>query len=401
MIRRPKMLKQRIKNKLIIFLSITILTVCTSAGAAEVKVDVKGGGLKVQQGDNEFEIGGALMWDFDRYDGVHRQMTERDNSWINHSELRRARIDLKGSIGKIWQANLQFDFDDTSGTVDVDDAVVVYSGWDMASIHVGQTKEPFGLENLTSSKYTTFIERSMATNGLSPDRHPGIGLSGDVEEKLTWAVGVYEAANSATEGGLYAVTGRVTYAPWLEEHSVLHLGVAGSVRDMDGEMVSIDEAAEVHTAREFIDSAETQADTLNLLGFELALGLGPFSLQAEYMLEDVNAKAGDDATYYGYYVQASYFVTGENRPYKKGIFGKVKPDSKYGAFELVARYSFLDASDNQLGVAAANTVLGATYYFNPQVRLMGNYIHTRLTEDNESEKDDTGNALSLRVQFLF
>lgn len=395
------MIKQRIKNKLKILLSITILAVCTSAGADEVKIDVKGGGLKVKQGDNKFEIGGALMWDFDRYDGVHRQMTERDNSWINHSELRRARIGFKGSIGKIWQASLQLDFDDTSDTVDVDDAVVVYSGWDMASIHVGQTKEPFGLENLTSSKYTTFIERSMATNGLTPDRHPGIGLSGDVEKKFTWAVGVYEAANSVTEGGLYAVTGRVTYAPWLEEHSFLHLGVAGSVRDLDGEMVAIDEAAEVHTAREFIDSAETQADTLNLLGLELALGLGPFSLQAEYMLEDVNAQAGDDATYYGYYVQASYFLTGESRPYKKGIFGKVKPDRKSGALELAARYSFLDASDNQLGVAAANTVLGATYYFNPQVRLMGNYIHTRLTEDNESEKDDTGNALSLRAQFIF
>ena len=395
------MLKHILKNNLIILLSITILTVCTSAGADEVKVDVKGGGLKVQQGDNEFEIGGALMWDFDRYDGVHRPLTERDNSWVNHSELRRARIDLKGSIGREWVASLQLDFSATSGTVDVDDAVVAYSGWDMASIHVGQTKEPFGLENLTSSKYTTFIERSMVTNALSAGRNPGIGLSGDVKKQFTWAVGVYEAADSQTEGGLYAVTGRVTYAPWLEERSVLHIGVAGSVRDMDGEMVSIDETAEVHSAREFIDSAQIQADTLNLLGLELALGLGPFSLQTEYMRVDVNAQVGDDATYYGYYVQASYFVTGESRPYKKGIFGKVKPNSKAGALELAARYSFLDVSDNQLGVAAANTDLGATYYFNPQVRLMGNYIHTRLTEDNEAEKDDTGNALSLRLQFIF
>ncbi len=388
-------------------LSTILVAIIFSASAAagseseKVEVDVKGGGLKVTQGDNGFEIGGALMWDVDRFEGLHNHLDPDNGDWTNQSELRRARINLEGHIGDEWHAKVQLDFSDSLGTVDVDDALVVYSGWDVADINIGQTKEPFGLENLTSSKYTTFIERSMVSGAFSPGRQPGIGLSGRIKKRLTWTIGAFEATSSETGSDTYAVTGRITYVPWRRDAGIIHLGIAGSSRDMGGTIYRIDETAEVHTAREFVDSAEIQADSLALLGFELAVGLGPFSLQAEYMRADVDAAVGADADYDGYYIQASYFVTGDRRPYKKGVFGKVKPQGKSGALELAARYSYLDARDNQVGVAAANTVLGVTYYFNRQIRVMGNYIATRLSEDEGTEEEGTGNAISLRLQFLF
>jgi len=381
-------------------LAVTILSASPAFGPGRAKVDVEGGGLKVTQGKYEFEIGGALMWDFDRYNGLHHHAAEAGSGWVNQTELRRLRINLEGGVGDHWRADIQIDFNDSLATVEVDNALVIYSGWDIADINIGQAKEPFALEAQTSSKYTTFIERTMATRAFSPGYQPGISLSGRIKKRVTWALGAYEASTSLTGGDTYAVTGRITYAPWLEDNGVLHLGIAGSFRNMDGTIYRIDETAEVHTAREFVDSAVTQAESVDLLGLELALVLGQFSLQAEYMRADVDASVGEGAAYCGYYVQAGYFVTGDRRPYKKGAFRKVKPESESGALELAGRYSVLDARDNQVGVVAANTTLGVNYYVNRRIRLMANFIATRLSENDGTEEEDSGDAISLRLQFL-
>ena len=52
----------------------------------------------------------------------------------------------------------------------------------------------------------------------------------------------------------------------------------------------------------------------------------------------------------GFYVQGSYLLTGEHRPYNRalGIFSGIRPkrnfleDGGWGAWELAARYSYLD-----------------------------------------------------------
>ena len=97
-------------------------------------------------------------------------------------------------------------------------------------------------------------------------------------------------------------------------------------------------------------------------------------------------------------MQSSYFLTGESRSYEKGRFGKIKPHAKSGAYELLARYSVLDAQDNNAGVEATNITLGINYYMNKQTRLMANYINTELSE---KDSDENGNALSFRIQYSF
>ena len=49
----------------------------------------------------------------------------------------------------------------------------------MMDIIVGQDKEPFGLEELTSSKNLSFIERSMVSSAFTPGRNIGISLNGE------------------------------------------------------------------------------------------------------------------------------------------------------------------------------------------------------------------------------
>ena len=93
----------------------------------------------------------------------------------------------------------------------------------------------------------------------------------------------------------------------------------------------------------------------------------------------------DDVSFDGYYVAASYFLTGEDRPYStsSGKFGRVEPSNNFalngsgwGAVELALRYSNLDLNDSPVyGGEENNWTVGLNWYLNPHTRMMLNYIH--------------------------
>lgn len=351
------------------------------------------------KGDDKLKLGGVLMWDYDQFNGIHIGRTEEDYKVGNETELRRARIDIKNKFKKDWEAELQLTFDDGTSAPDIGDAYIAFIGWDDITLTIGQTKEPFGLEELTSSNNITFIERSMATSVFAPGYHPGLGLSWH-RKPFIWAIGVYEAADHENKRDTYALTGRFVLTTWENKKNVLHVGIDGSVRDFCREVYKIEERAEVHTAEEIVRSFGTQADEVQLLGLEFALVFGPFSLQAEHMSSMIKASVGTNAAYAGYYIQGSYFLTGETRPYKNGTFKQIKPLNTYGALELVSRYSFLDAEDNNKGVRVSNFTLGVNYYLNKWIRLKTNYIKTKLI-DGVSEVEGKADAISFRIQYAF
>ncbi len=88
------------------------------------------------------------------------------------------------------------------------------------------------------------------------------------------------------------------------------------------------------------------------LALEGAYGIGPFSVQGEYVIQEMNQQGDrdDGIENSGWYVQANYFLTGETRNYRafSGDFGKtrvLRPLSAGGpgAWELALRYAEADS----------------------------------------------------------
>lgn len=98
-------------------------------------------------------------------------------------------------------------------------------------------------------------------------------------------------------------------------------------------------------------------------------------------------------------MEASWFVTGESRNYdvKSGTFGRPKATN---AIQLAARYSRLKLEDAALTDARRGTMdnitLGANYFFNPNVRLMLNWV--RADTDYTASTDETYNIVQSRLQ---
>ena len=342
-------------------------------------------------------LSGVIMLDYALVEGVNRD--SETNSREFNSEVRKARIDIKHQLNESWSAKLQLGFNEEDSSSEVGDAYIRYRGLNQAVLTMGQFKEPFGLENLTSSKNITFLERSMATRALSSGKNQGVMLSGSPSD-FTWAFSLMEIENENKEAAPYAVDGRFTWAPINDTKQVLHLGVSTSLRKLDGEIFEIDERIELHSSEKIIESGEIEVDQMQLNALELAMVKDAFSFQAEYLSADIEAtESSNDVMFDGYYLQASFFLSQDTRRYKKGVFTGVKPASHDGAWELTARYSELNTQDVAQGNKVNTTTVGLNYYYDQNVRLMTNFLHTQSSE--EINGSDTGNALAFRAQYIF
>lgn len=374
---------------------------------AEVRVDASAGGVEVASYDGEswFRLGGVLMLDAAGYSA---------SGMGDGAELRRARIDLEGGYHADFGYALAVEF--AGDEVDIKDAYLDYLAWYPTRVRVGQFKEPFSLEELTSSRYTSFMERALP-NALAPGHSLGLGLH-YLGDDWTLAGGLFaQSLNSAADEGTdqgWGLTARATWAPWHEETRALHLGVSGGYRGVNrGDYLRFKSNPESHlTGIEFLDTGKksiSDASALQRLALESAAVWGPLSLQGEYLLARVERRdAAADPQFNGWYLQGSWFLTGESRNYQfeKGTFGRIRPLFPTGAWELVLRYSSLDLNDAEIsGGRERNLTLGMNWYLQPQIRLMANY--TQLFNDRQAsangDLDSTDDPwlLQMRIQADF
>ena len=345
---------------------------------------------------SETRISGVIMLDYALQDGINR---EGDDSAEFNSEIRRARLDIKHKLKKNWSAKLQIGFDEEQSSSEIGDSYIRYKRSKRVAITLGRFKEPFGLENTTSSKNITFLERAMVSNALSPGRNIGWMVAA-VPSNFTWAFSLVDIESQENDSAPFALGARLTCAPINNELQTLHLGFSASLREMDGEIFEIKERAEIHSADNIIESEEIAVDKMQLLGVEMAFLDGPLSYQGEYISTDIQAvDASQDAVFDGFYVQAGYFLSRDTRQYNNGKLVSVQPTSKDGAWELAYRYSELNTRESIEGSKLQSNTLGLNYYYGKNIRLTTNLLYSRSSEAVNGSEDGTG--VAFRAQYLF
>ena len=297
-------------------------------------------------------------------------------------------------------------------------------------ITVGNMKEPFSLEELTSSATITFMERSLPTNAFSPFYNFGSKLNNTaLSERITWAAGIYwntQNLNNLYSGGNldkqfqtangYNMAARVTGLPWYEEGGkrLLHLGVSYNFRARNANKNGAEEIFSTRpesslTDEELVGTGGIAATRSNLINGELAWVWGPFSLQGEYFHAFTNAQGTPN--FWGYYVYGSFFLTGEHRSYdtSKGVFTSIKPKRNFnpfkggwGAWELAVRNSYINLNYISGGIDGGkedNVTLGLNWYLCPNLRFAFNYIW--VYANNSAVENGRANIFQSRLQIAF
>lgn len=328
-----------------------------------------------------------------------------NNDNIKATEFRAARLGIEG---KAWN-NIKYKFaaDFAGNDVAVTDAYLQWKG--TAKVTIGQFKTPNSLEEQTSGRYTTFMERASFTDAFGLARQIGISaaLGG---ENYTLTVGVFRGDNGTVaedEGLTFAA--RATYSPVIAG-AQWHFGASFRRRDLGDDQVDIRyrQRPHAHLANRFINTGNI-ANKDTFYGVEAASIFGPLSFQAEWAITKATLSSPTvgqgDPTFSGGYIEASYFFTGEKRAYNpaKGTFGRIKLTGA-NAFQVAARFDRIDLTDEGIFGGEQDTfVLGASLWLNRYTRFSANYSHSRISEAfavsaNGADGANKVNTIGLRAQ---
>jgi phosphate-selective porin OprO/OprP len=341
----------------------------------------------------------------------------------NGADFRRARLAASAALAPNMNAFFQMDFGFpgrptfTDLWIDWTDLPVV------GTIRVGQWKQPFSLEVVSSFRYTTFMERASTFQAFTPFRHIGIGAYNHQDDLMgTWAAsylrtGQDQFGGSLSTHGGNGFAGRVTRLVWYDEsdgRNYLHLGGDYYLNVPPNHSIAFRSIPEIFVGQNANDGVGTagfavpgvfdgtpffvNTGTLTRVGHvhtfdvELLWVYGPLSVQAEYMPAIVDRENAATAVLDGGYLQVGYFLTGEHRPYdrKAGAIDRVLPLEDFflvrtdrglergtGAWELAARLSHIDLNDGTIsGGVMNNLTLGVNWYCNPYCKVVFNYIHS-------------------------
>lgn len=303
----------------------------------------------------------------------------------------------------------------------------VYMGWqglgDWLSIQMGQFKQPMSQEETESSRFIDFAERSIL-NRLIPGHVQGVMLKGALFDKVVeWYVGfnngpTYRDGDRGTvdsndEKGEFL---RIFVTPLKNTDMALfkslRLGIDASDHKTDNPSSPINNisSGDLNLGNILTFAAPAGAvleGHITRLDLNFNWNYGPASLRAEYFRQRAQlegpATVRDGFVITGWYIQASYLLTGEEKP----LENRVKPKNNFdplaggwGAWELAARVAVVDAHDAvHAGIAAPKSgalnpptgsnhktveyTLGVNWWMTPNVRLMIDWEHLSFDQQRQ------------------
>ena len=291
---------------------------------------------------------------------------------IDGFDIRRARLDVKGTISPYWGYRVQFDL---AGSPKLIDAYAELKLNDYFNFTIGQAKIPFSLENLASSNKLELIDRSQAVEALvargkdvggnQNGRDIGILLGGTLwklkdRPVLDYRLGVYNGSGINTAD----LNEHKDFASRLIIHPVAGLDISAALYNGSRFVPEVKTGTVVTTPAKNVDR--------NRYGFDLSYDYKNLGIRGEYLhgTDDLIDREG-------YYIQGGYYFLQKK-------------------LQLLAKYDFYDANKSKTDDASTWVVLGANYNFNTNTRLQLNY-----TIKKEEGTSIDNNYASLQFQIGF
>lgn len=393
-------------------------------------------GFFLRSSDNNFHlrITGQIQADYRAY------LDPVDYTDIDRFFLRRARLGIEADMFKYYEFRFLPDFG--QGQAVIQDAYLNVHYLDEFQVEAGKFKQPVSYEQLIQDRYVPTLERSLIDQ-LVPARDEGVMLHGRklFSDRLEWAVSVSNGEiNGNTDTNDHKdLNGRIAVRPLNSDvfwpiFRLLQIGISGST-GKEQEPVNPNTLFTPAGVRFFQFNTNVRADGLrNRWTPEVSYFYGPFGFAAQYYEEIQDLRPSftgpafrfeTDVPFRGWYVLATYLLTGEERTtYSEAItplhpFDPFQPLACTGAWEAVGRVSRLHLGDNVFipGLArladptmftngATEMTVGFNWYLNKWVRTQFNYEHAHFDSPVRLGPGPNGllrhqDSLEARFQIIF
>ncbi len=325
-------------------------------------------------------------------DAADFDSTDRDPQIPGGTAVRTFRLYANGQFGKGIDPTL---FSIEFGSVG--SSFYLTSGWlrwqnvyDSLNLQAGYETVPQTLENIYAFNALTFMEASSMSLAFSPGNRLGVEVDRTFQNDRIYAsAGVYSiGADPGLNGGsvtqtlLYPVV-RVSGLPILEQRGqdgtrLLHLGLSAGYQFAKGSEFQYRSRPESFIAPYLVDTGQIKADRASLWALEALYMDGPFTLTGEVAATHLDGTTASDR-FWGGYVSAGWFLTGEQRGYDKksgAVETLLQPhrdvswkNKTWGAWELAVRYSYLDLNSVSTRGGQMNIgMVGLNWYWNRYLR---------------------------------
>lgn len=325
-------------------------------------------------------------------------------------EFRALRLGAQGTLAGAIDFVLEFDFSQNDFAL-----VDATLGYDTGAVNLvfGHQKNLTGLEELTSARFTSFVERAAFTDAFAFERRVGLAAFVDGEEYSIQAGAFTDDFDSLTDDANdgYSLDGRAIWFPEIGEGARLHIGGSIHWRDIrQADPLSYRQRPLLHaTDIRFISTPTLPTEEELSYGGEAAFIRGRFHATGEVHWLRPTLVGQDSPTFFGGYAEIGYFLTpGDTRGYRSGRFDRVRPsrpldEGGLGAIQINARYDHLDLNDAGITGGMQN-LFGASLIWTPtdNTRVMLNYA--RIEYDDAAiatasgDRDYGVDTVALRLQ---
>jgi phosphate-selective porin OprO/OprP len=329
-----------------------------------------------------------------------------------NTRARRIRLGAEGTIPGGF--GYKFEMDYANSAVGFGDVVLTYAPKNKPfNFIIGNHETWNGLEQISSSRFLSFMERAAFDDAFVNTRR--IGLSAGYVNKagdLRFNAGLFAAhsIDSSLDNDGWIGAARAVYSP-LSGANQLHFGANFQHREFQSNngattpsSVGQPSAGQVARYRarpfsqltdvRFVDTGNFAAKGDNIFGVEAAGIFKSLHIAAEGQYTKVDAYTPGDSfdiddtlalfpgstagtttssfyvadgnpSFWGGYIEAGYFLTGETRGYKGGTWDRtkvLKPFSKdgWGAVQINARLDYLDLDSGKLKRGCTNNFTALT-----------------------------------------
>jgi phosphate-selective porin OprO/OprP len=360
-----------------------------------------------------FKPRGRIQYDVGFVENPNDNVVTRNLGF--NTRARRIRLGAEGTIPGGFGYKFEMDFANSS--VGFGDVILTYAPKNKPfNFIIGNHETWNGLEQISSSRYLSFMERAAFNDAFINTRR--IGLSAGFVNSagdMRFNAGLFTAhsIDSSFDNDGWIGAARAVYSP-LKGSTQLHLGANFQHREFQSNNAATASASQgapstnqlaryrarpfsQTTDGRFVDTGNFAAKSDNIFGLEAAAIMKSLHLAAEgqYVKTDAYGRGtrfgtgdptdpldffptasalvpGGDPSFWGGYVEAGYYLTGETRGYKNGTWDRtkvLKPFSKggWGAFQINGRVDYLDLASNKLKNGFSNNF--ATGLFTPSVGL--------------------------------
>lgn len=390
--------------------------------------------------------------------------------------FRRARLGIDGTAPGAFEYRFLFDF----GGTGVENAGQLYEGWVQYNgikplhVRVGAFAPSLGLADANSTSYMPFLDRPSPVDisrnlaggdsrtaaqifGYGPNWFASAAVTGRTVGAINTnnVIPISSTTTSITVGTAQTYsdqlgfTGRLAYDPIVAGDFRVNLGAHGAYVDRPANIsgpgtngvtpgssyvLSLNGTAELRVdGTKLINTGNIAAKNASDIGAEVAVQKGPLFLASEYERVAIRRSDIDSTpTFSGYYVEGTWFLTGETKRYNPGSAAFDGPTVAHplnlashaiGALELALRWSdmSLNYHAGAHGAAPAADAIrggdqqifsaGLNWYPTSVVRFMLDYQHVRIDRLSPSatayatpagaQIGQSYNAIALRSQVAF